>query len=210
MTISAHASIVRSSAPGNAGRGFLFAATLLVAIVLLASGLAHAGAREDIEASMQKFVAAKSWHATMRIDGKRPMTNELDFTAPDRYRIQMAGMGTQYIIGDSMTISMQGHTMKVPMPKGTLSRYRDPVQLHENAKSITAEALGKDTIDGKQARKYSIHNREQPDADMLMWIGGDDYPVQIKVANKGKGAAAGTVTFRYSRFNDPTIRVQAP
>ncbi len=159
---------------------------------------------------MQKFVAAESWHATMQIDGKRPMTNELDFTAPDRYRIQMSGMGTQYIIGDSMIISMQGHTMKVPIPKGTLGKYRDPIQLHENAKSITADALGNDIVDGKPTRKYRVHNEKEPNSDTLMWIGSDNYPVQIKVKDKSKGESASTVTFHYSRFNDPTIRVQAP
>lgn len=179
-------------------------ACLLVAVY----GVAQAGAREDVEASMQKFVAAKSWHATMQIEGKRPMTNELDFTAPDRYRIKMSGMGTQYIIGDSMIISMQGHTMKVPMPKGTLGKYRDPLQIHENAKSITAEALGKDIVDGKSTHKYRIQNEKQPDSDMMMWIDSDNYPVQIKVNDKGKSTS--TVTFHYSRFNDPTIRVQAP
>ncbi len=178
------------------------------ACLVAACGIAQAGARDDVEASMQKFVAAKSWHATMQVEGKRPMTNVLDFTAPDRYRIKLSGMGTQYIIGDSMIISMQGHTMKVPMPKGTLSNYRDPLQIHENAKSITAEALGKDTVDGKSTRKYRIHNQKEPDSDMLMWISNDNYPVQIKVNDKGK--SANTVTFHYSRFNDPTIRVQAP
>lgn len=208
MTIPAQASIPRSRRPRIAGP--IAFAYLLAACLLAACGAAQAGAREDIEASMQKFVAAKSWHATMQIDGKRPMTNELDFTAPERYRIQMSGMGTQYIIGDSMIISMQGRTMKVPMPKGTLGKYRDPLQLHEYAKSITAEALGNDTVDGKSTRKYRIHNEKQPNADTLMWIGSNNYPVQIKVTDKSKGASASTVTFHYSRFNDPTIRVQAP
>lgn len=181
---------------------------LAVACLLVTCGVVHAGAREDVEASMQKFLAASSWHATMQIDGKQSMTNELDFTAPDRYRINISGMGTQYIIGDSMTISMQGHTMKVPMPKGTLNQYRDPAKLRENNKTKTFEALGNDIVDGKPARKYRIHDTKQPDQDTVMWIGGGDYPIKIKVDTKGKSAS--TATIRYSRFNDPTIRVQAP
>ena len=173
--------------------------------LLLACGIAQAGAREEVEASMQKFVAASSWHATMQIQGKQSMTNELDFTAPDRYRIKIANLGTQYIIGDSMIINMQGRTMKVPMPKGALSKYRDPAQLHENGKSMTVEALGSDSVDGKPARKYRIHNKQQGDADVMMWIGGNNYPLQIRVDGKD-----GVVTMHYSRFNDPTIRVQAP
>jgi hypothetical protein len=42
-----------------------------------------------------------------------------------------------------------------------------------------------------------------------MWIGGNGYPVQFRVDGKAQGQAT-TTTIRYSRFNDPKIRVSAP
>jgi hypothetical protein len=42
-----------------------------------------------------------------------------------------------------------------------------------------------------------------------MWINGDDLPVQIQVNSMMKGKAVAS-TVRYSRFDDPTIRVDPP
>jgi len=42
-----------------------------------------------------------------------------------------------------------------------------------------------------------------------MWINDDGLPAQIQVASPFKGRTM-TSTTRYSRFNDPTIRVDAP
>ncbi|HSX64158.1 MAG TPA: hypothetical protein VLF15_05480, partial [Pseudoxanthomonas sp.] len=55
----------------------------------------------EVRASMDRFLAARSFHASMRIEGARPMTSEMEFAAPDRYRIRLP-VGTQVIIGDTM------------------------------------------------------------------------------------------------------------
>jgi len=55
-------------------------------------------AEDDVKASMDKFLAARSFHATMDLQGRQSMTNEMDFVAPDRYRMSLP-VGTQVIIG---------------------------------------------------------------------------------------------------------------
>ena len=42
-----------------------------------------------------------------------------------------------------------------------------------------------------------------------MWVGGDGYPLQIRVTGNLNGQAS-TTTIRYSRINDPTIRIDPP
>jgi hypothetical protein len=66
--------------------------------------------REVVIASMHKLMDARSYHISMQMSGgpKGLMNNEVDFVAPDRFRMQMAGVGTQFIIGDTMYMSMQG------------------------------------------------------------------------------------------------------
>ena len=167
--------------------------------------------KDAVKASMDRFLAEHSYHATMDFEGGPGGAmghHEIDFVAPDRYRMQMP-MGTQFIIGDTMYMDMQGHTMKVPMPKGTLSQWRDPAKLADAEAGMTVQALGSDMIDGMATRKYLVHHEQPHPADVTMWINGDDLPVRIQVANLMKGKTM-TSTINYSRFDDPSIRVDPP
>lgn len=176
---------------------------LLACLLLLAATSAIAGAREDIQACMQRLLALRSYHASMHIGGARPMTNQVDFVAPDRYRMTLP-MGTQTIVGDSLLMDVRGMHMKVPMPKGTLTRWRDPGNLEKNMATMSAQSLGAETVDGQPARKYRITNTQPRPSESLLWIGADGYPLQIQVAGDTPS------TIRYSRFNDPGIRIDVP
>lgn len=167
--------------------------------------------REAVVASMRKFMDARSYHASMQFSGgpRGPMTNELDFVAPDRFRMEMAGMGTQYVIGDTMYMSMQGRSMQVPMPKGTTTQWRDPGNFREAEAALTVDALGSETIGGVDTRKYLVHHTTPKPADITLWIGADDLPVQMQVGSQVNGQPM-TTTVRYSRINDPAISIEPP
>lgn len=180
----------------------------LALLALLTAGTAWAGAREDVKAASQKMLSLRSYHVTMRHTGNGPMTTEADFVAPDRFRMKMP-MGTQVIVGDTMYMQMDGRTMKVPMPKGTLTQWRDPANLSRYESTMTVESLGTELLDGKPTKKYRVTNTQPQPSTSTMWIGGNGYPLQIRVDGKLQGQAS-TTTIRYSRFNDPTIRVDPP
>ncbi|MEO6264443.1 MAG: hypothetical protein ABIO58_05735 [Luteimonas sp.] len=167
--------------------------------------------KDAVKASIDKFLGVRSYHATMHMDGgpRGAMTNEIDFVAPDRYRMTLEGLGTQTIIGDTMFMSVQGRSMKVPMPAGTLSRWRDPAKLAENEAGMTVQAQGTDSVDGTPAHKYLVHHSQPQPTDVTLWVGNDDLPLQMQVRSDMQGKAVAT-TIRYSRFNDPTLRVDPP
>ena len=169
-----------------------------------------ASAKDEVLASVDKFRAVRSYHATMHLDGgpRGKMTNEVDFVAPDRFRMKMP-MGTQVIIGDTMYMNAQGRTMKIPMPAGTLTQWRDPANMAENAATMTVDAQGSDSVDGVSAKKYLVHHTKPKPVDVTMWLDGDGYPLQIRV-DQTVNAQANTTTIRYSRINDPTIRIDPP
>lgn len=170
-----------------------------------------ASPKDAIKASMDRFLALHSYHASMEFSGGPGGAmghNDIDFVAPDRYRMVMP-MGTQFIIGDTMYMHVQGRTMKVPMPKGTLSQWRDPARLAEAEEGMTVQAQGSDTIDGVATSKYLVHHEKPQPTDVTMWINGDDLPVRIQVGSLVKGKAM-TSTINYSRFDDPTIKVDPP
>lgn len=180
---------------------------LAAAALLLATCTVQAGAREEVEAAMRKFLAAKSYHVEMRHDGPQPMTTTVDFVAPDRYRMT-SPMGTQTIVGDTMVMTMQGRTMRVPLPKGTLTQWRDPAQMEKYRDTLSIEGLGNTLLDGKPARKYRMVN-SKPRSESLMWVGADGYPRQIEATGQAQGRSV-TTTLRYSRFNDPSISIAVP
>ena len=181
-------------------------------LLLLVSSAALAGAREEVRAAMQKFAAARSYHATMVHSGPRTMSNQVDFVAPDRMRMKMP-MGTQVVIGDTMYMQMpgdgmQGRVMKVPMPKGTLTQWRDPARIAGSEATLVVRALGIELLDGKPARKYLTRDTRTP-GESTLWIGAGGYPLQVRVDSVHDGKPVST-TIRYSRINDPTIRVDPP
>jgi hypothetical protein len=170
-----------------------------------------ASPKDALKASMDKFLAVRSYHASMEFSGGPGGAkghHDIDFVAPDRYRMVMP-MGTQIVIGDTMYMHVQGRTMKVPMPKGTLSQWRDPARLADAEAGMTVQAQGSDTLDGLATTKYLVHHEKPQPIDVTMWINGDDLPVQIQVNSVLNGKAV-TSTTRYSRFDDPTIKVDPP
>lgn len=162
--------------------------------------------RDDVIAAMERMRNVRSYHGEMEIDlgAKGKQHNAVDFVAPDLFRMQMQGIGTQIIAGDTMYMEMNGERMKVPMPAGTLTQWRDPGKLDEIRETMTVEAQGSDTVAGRPARKYLVHNSLPKPTDVTMWI-ADGLPVRILSV-----APEGSVTIDYSRFDDPQIVIDRP
>lgn len=176
---------------------------------LLVSGSALAGPKEDMMAMSKKFLALRSYHATMINSDQRVPKTEMDFVAPDRYRINMPPMGEQYMIGDTMYMTIDGRSMRVPMPKGTMTQWREPTRAFREVEKMQIEALGQDTVNGKPTKKYRFSQAGTPAVTTLVWVGADGYPVKMETSG-GTGKRASTVTVLYSRFNDPSIKIDAP
>lgn len=167
-----------------------------------------ASAEDRVKASMDKFLAAKSFHAEMSTEGMQGMATELDFVAPDRYRMKMAA-GTQVIVGDTLYMQADGRAMKVPLPPGTQAKWRDPLEFQAHRADVTAQAQGSETVDGVQAEKFVVR-RSQPEAsEFTLWIGEDGRPLRLVHSGQTQGKPY-TMTLRYSRYDDPSIEIPTP
>jgi hypothetical protein len=179
------------------------------ALASAAEAINPLGAKDEISRMMDNFVAVNSYHVDMSTSSpKGEMAMDMDFVAPDRYRMKMP-IGTQYVIGDTMYMAMNGRTMKSALPKGQIANYRDPAQIAANKATMTVESLGSDTIDGQVAKKFLVRNTQPRPAESTIWVGADGYPLRIEVSGDDGGQATRT-TIRYSRFNDPSIRIDPP
>ena len=184
-------------------------AWMLVPLSLLAATAAWAGPKEDMKALSVKFLSLRSYHAVMQSDDKRMQKMEMDFVAPNRYRMNMP-MGTQYVIGDTMYMAIDGRTMKIPMPKGTVTQWRESDRAFREVEQMQVEALGSEIVNGKPARKYRMTRTEgKAPGTTLLWVGADGYPIKIETTGTA-GKRATTMTVHYSRFNDPGIRIEPP
>lgn len=176
---------------------------------LFAATTAWAGPKEDIKALSLKFLALRSYHASMTHSDKRVPKTEMDFVAPDRFRVD-SGMGPQVVIGDTMYMTLDGRTMRVPMPKGTMTQWRQSDRAFREVDRAEIEALGTEAVDGKPAKKYRmIQTYEGVRSNSLLWVGANGLPLKMEVtATAGKRTA--TTTIVYSRYNDPSIRIDVP
>lgn len=182
----------------------LFLAALLSCFAL--PGVA--GPREDLHAAFSKFLGLKSFKATLVDLGKNKPVSQVEFVAPDRYRVTPVAGNPSVIVGAAMYLNLNGKYMKVPMPiDQIIGQYRNQAVLDQLAKGMTVEDLGLDTTAGEPARKYRFTTSGPQGSTSTTWISlKSGLPLQIET---GKGKAA-SVRVRYSDINSAAIRIETP
>jgi outer membrane lipoprotein-sorting protein len=181
-------------------------AALALVPLLAACTLVWAGAREEVVAASKKFLALRSYQVDMTHSDKRVPPTKMSFVAPDRYRMESIN-GTQLVIGDTMYMQLDGRTMRIPMPKGMLTQWRQTDVAMREVDKTTIEGLGSEPVNGKAAKKYRL-TRSDTNNTTLMWVGADGNV--LKVETTGGGKRPTTTTLVYSRWNDPALKIDTP
>jgi hypothetical protein len=195
--------------PGPASRIARLSALLLFAALSLFAVAAWAGPKEDMKALSVKFLAQRSYQAVMTHSDKRVPPTTLEFLAPNRYRMQTQ-VGTQYLIGDTMYMTIDGRTMRIPMPKGAMTQWRQTDRAFREVDNAQIEALGTEVVDGKPMKKYRmIQTVDGNRTETLLWVGANGLPAKMETTGTA-GRKTYTTTIVYSRYNDPTIRIEPP
>jgi len=156
----------------------------------------------------QRFAQLRSFHARMTMRGPRALEAQMDYVAPDRYRLTTAE-GAQTIIGGTFFLQGAGQVRQVPVPDGLLAQWRNPLPADLEPAQLQVQALGEETVEGQPARKYQVrHARAAPDG-LLYWINAQGLPVQIQRQGQTQGEPF-RITVTYARLNDPTLRIDVP
>lgn len=184
-----------------------------LAFFLAASaGAACAGPKEQLHDAYVKFLAVKSFRATVSDVAKGQQISTMAFVAPDRYHIRAGNdANEQTIIGDDAYMVIDGRTMKLPMPVGKIvGQYRNEATLRQLEQGMTVTAAGSDSVDGELADAFSYTITDPVKADVKVWISQKSgLPIQIESSGRFMGVKS-TTRVKYFDFDNAGIRINAP
>ncbi|MDV5767773.1 hypothetical protein QM186_19500 [Stenotrophomonas maltophilia] len=197
----------------------LSALSLLACLLLAACDRAPAPARTEapvpaadpaqaVLGASQRFAALGSFHAELEVLGApQPVRSAMDFVAPDRFRVQTPG-GSQTIIGDTMFLQADGAIRQAPTPPGLLEQWRNPLPADALPAELQAEDLGSQSLDGVETRHYRLRGAQAGER-LEYWVDAQGLPRQIVRSGSSNGRNF-QLRLRYSRFNDPALRIDLP
>ncbi len=186
---------------------------MLAALALgLACSAAGAAPKDELHAAFAKFLQAKSFRASVTDVKNGGVVSTMEFVAPDRYRIKPAKGPQSLVVGDTMYLDMNGKLIPMPVPGigEKVAQYRNKDFLAEVESGMTVQALGDETVDGEPAKVYAYTVTKPLKSDAKTWISQKSgLPIQIESTGSFMGHTA-TTRVRYSGFDDPSIRIDAP
>lgn len=175
------------------------ASTALVASLLLSS-IAFADAYGDLMKAQAAFQNAKSWHAEEHFSNGRTVV--VDYSAPERWRIQPTPDMTELVIGGDVYMVHHGKPTKMPFGGMMISRMIKQFQFAATAEvKKTAQDLGTQTLNGHAVHVYTYTVRGVP---ATLYVGDDSLPVQDVVKDSSV-----TTVITYSKYNEP-VDIEAP
>lgn len=204
-------------------RRLTLAAFALPVLLLLLPACSVAAPSDELFESWKKFLALKSFRATITgVDPVRPATR-LEFQAPDRYRISVANGPSTLLVGDTAQMTIGDRTMTLPLPvKSMTAQYRDEAFLKKLQEGLEVEDLGMDMLDGEKVRKLRYVQDVVPPAmpgvtppppapgdkaTTVAWISADSGLIlKLEVDSTYQGQS-GRSEIRYSDFDDPGIAI---
>ena len=182
--------------------------TSVLLLLALVPGVALADAKTELAVAFDKLLDAPSFRASMSDAGSGEKYVDMEFQAPDRYRIVNAQGGpTMVVVGDQAQMDIGGRMMTVPVPVNSIvSAYRNEESMRKQRETMVVEALPDATLDGEAAKVYRYSTQHPKPATATALVGAGDTLLQLEV----DGGAAGrgkVVRVRYRDIGSSAIRI---
>jgi hypothetical protein len=170
--------------------------------------------KEAIQTAFRKFIDQKSYHSVAKTKNAQGTSEtEVDFNAPDRYRIKnnVANYKSEVIaIGpDSYSRTGEGKWTKMP-PENALpvAGMRGKMTDDYFAAMRDFEAAGKENLNGRETFVYQFKSSYGGEATSKIWIAADTgLPVKVDSEGNYSGTPVQTSTvYEYDR----ETRIEAP
>lgn len=150
---------------------------------------ASANPQTDIESMADRFLTEKSFKAKMFGYGDKDTKTELEFVAPDRFRLKSGEKLETIVIGKDVYLSMDGSFQKMPGAMGdTIPDLRKTFDKEGRKWFSDVKFVGEEMAEGKPALVYSYHNKGLNgvgENDSKVWISKEDgLPIKIEATYK--------------------------
>lgn len=181
------------------------------ALALAVAGSVWAAPKDDVHAAFSKFLAAKTFRATVTDVKTGQQVSAMEFVAPDRYHLHPSKGPDTIIVGDNGWMNMNGRMTPMPIPVGKMiAQYRNERVQRELESGMSVADAGSGSVDGEPAHAYTYTVTEPVKTDVKLWI-SDKTGLPLQIESQGSFMGKPTMTrVRYSDFNNPAITVSAP
>ncbi|HVF30319.1 MAG TPA: hypothetical protein VNA22_05080 [Pyrinomonadaceae bacterium] len=175
-------------------------------------------ARADVIRASKKFLSEADFAATMEAEGKTPMSIELDYQQPDRFRMVNRGSGGQaqsetIIIGRDMYMKLGERWQKLP---GALGKSVPQIREMFDEKGLESlsdvKYIGEEAVNGQDAYLYSYRNdvtkgiSQHPFTSKIWVRAADGLPAKIEVTYEGGELKTMSIVYDY----DKTVSIEPP
>jgi hypothetical protein len=165
----------------------------------------------DIETMADKFLAEKSFRAKMRGTGDKDVKTDLEFVAPDRFRIKTGPGLETIVIGKDVYLSMGDSFQKLPgAMDGSIPDLRATFNKEGRKWFSDVRFVGEETVNGKASLVYEYKNKGEGslgENDSKIWVAKDDGLPQ-KIESRYKKGNLKTMVIEYEY--DPNIKIEVP
>lgn len=165
----------------------------------------------DIDAMADRFLTQKSFRAKMVGTGKKDVTTDLEFVAPDRFRIKTGPGLETIVIGKDVYVSLEGSFMKLPggIPD-SIPNLREAFDKDGRKWFSDVRFVGEETVDGRPAYTYEYVNKgpqSTGENNSKIWVAKDDgLPLRLESRFKTGDMKTMTIDYEY----DPNIKIDVP
>ncbi|MEQ1763045.1 MAG: hypothetical protein ABL984_07865 [Pyrinomonadaceae bacterium] len=165
----------------------------------------------DIEAMADKFLAERTFRAKMRGTGDKEVKTDLEFVAPDRFRLKTGPGLETVVIGKDVYLSMEGSFQKLPGAMGNSVPDLRATFNNEGRKWFSdVRFVGEETVNGKPSLVYEYKNKgegNRGENDSKIWVAKDD-GLPLKIESRYKSGNLKTMVIEYEY--DPNIKIEVP
>src|SRR5215469_5315200 len=149
-------------------------------LALTAPLLVFADAYGDLEKVQTAFMNAKSWRAEEHFSNGK--TTIVEYSAPDRWRVQPSPDVTQLVIGNDVYTVHNDRATKLPCGGGMVKKMIQNIgfSVKDEVKQ-SARDLGTQTLDGQTVHVYSFTAHGVLET---LYVGRNQLPVQAVVEDK--------------------------
>ena len=162
-----------------------------------------------VKAALAKFLEVKSYRAQMIDVPTGKTTATLEYVAPDRFRVSMAGGPQQVFIGRTSYFTLNGKTTKTDLAANMPTPRESSEKALQTLDTAQVTSAGEDAIGGEPADVY-LAVMAKPEGESKTWV---SKRTGLPLQSETKVSAAGITMHNrlvYSDYDDASIKIDPP